>query len=201
MVRPPFLSMLMPAVVLAMVLAGCQSSPPPVPQFDDIRFLNKTPIRIEAAAIDLRDEYKPSFQPPQVEHIFPVTPARAMGNWARDRLLATDPSSPRRVRVTILEAGVKETHLKKTEGLQASFTTQQSERYDATASMRVDLVDARGFAERTVTGRAERTRSVPEDITPNDRDKMFYELTKQVMEDLDAELDRQIRANFVPYLP
>jgi hypothetical protein len=187
------------AALLLGLLGACQASPPSVPQFDDIRFTGR-PLKIEAAGLEVRDEYKPSFQPPQVEHLFPVTPARAAANWARDRLVPADPASQRRIRATILDAGVKETSLKKSEGLRATFTTEQSERYDARVEMRVDLVGARGFAERTVTARAERSRTVPENITPNDRDKVFYELTKQVMEALDVELERQLRDNFVPYL-
>jgi hypothetical protein len=181
-------------------VAGCASNSPPAPRFVDIRFTNEPPIPLQAAVVEVKDEYQPPFKPPNIEHTFPIPPARAATNWAQDRLKAADPSSRRRVRVTILDASVKEVDLSRTPGLRGAFTTDQAQRYDAVVALRVDLLNDRGFPERTASGRATRSRSVPENITPNDRDRVFYEMTEQLMQDLDQELERQIKSAFYPFV-
>ena len=180
------------------VLAACESAPPPRPTFPDIRFTDKPPLRIDAARLEIERVFRSTLQPPQVEHLFPVTPERAMENWARDRLQPA--GTTRQLRVRIVDASVKEVELPKTPGVRGAFTTDQAQRYDATGEMTIDLLGERGFAERTVSAKASRSRSVPEGITPNDREKAWYELTQALMADLDAELERQIRANFGFYL-
>jgi hypothetical protein len=181
----------------AFFLAACEAAPPP-PTFPDIRFTGKPPLRIDAAALDIERVFRPSLQAPQVEHLFPVAPERAMENWARDRLQPV--GTARRIRVRIIDASVKETELPKTAGVRGAFTTDQAQRYDASAEMTVDLMGERGFPERSVAAKASRSRTVPEGITPNDRERVWYELTEALMADLDAELERQIRANFGFYL-
>jgi hypothetical protein len=185
-------------LLATLALAACESGPPPRPTFPDIRFTDKPPLRIDARAIDIERQFRSTLQAPYVEHLFPVPPERAMENWARDRLQAT--GTTRRVRVRIIDAAVKETRLEPTPGVRGAFTTDQAERYDATAEMTLDLMGERGFAERSVAVKASRSRTVPEDITPNERERVWYELTQLLMADLDAELERQIRANFGFYL-
>jgi hypothetical protein len=181
-----------------LLLVACESGPPPRPTFPDIRFTGEPPLRIDAAGVDIVRVFRPSLQAPQVEHLFPVAPERAMENWALDRLQPVGTS--RRIRVRILDASVKEVELPRTTGVRGAFTTDQAQRYEAVAEMTVDLMSDRGFPERSVSAKATRSRSVPEDITPNDREKVWYELTQALMADLDAELERQIRANFGFYL-
>jgi hypothetical protein len=182
----------------ALLLVACESAPPQRPTFADIRFTDQPPIRIDAAGVDIERVFRSTLQAPYVEHLFPVTPERAMESWARDRLQAS--GTDRRVRVRIIDASVKEVELPRTTGISGAFTTDQAQRYDATAEMSVDLMNDRGFPERSVSAKASRSRSVPENITPNDRERAWYELTRALMADLDAELERQIRANFNFYV-
>ena len=181
------------AAAAALTLTACET-PPPRPTFADIHFTERPPMRIDAAAVDIERQFRPTLRPPNVEHLFPVSPERAMENWARDRLQATGTS--RRVRVRIVDASVREVELPRTGGVRGAFTTDQAQRYDATVEMSVDIMGERGFAERSVTAKAARSRSVPENITPNDRELAWYQLTKELMADLDVELERQIRSNF-----
>jgi hypothetical protein len=181
----------------ALLLVACESTPQR-PTFADIRFTDEPPIRIDAAGVDIERVFRSTLQAPFVEHLFPVTPERAMESWARDRLQAT--GTNRRVRVRIIDASVKEIELPRTTGISGAFTTDQAQRYDATAEMSVDLMSDRGFPERSVSAKASRSRSVAENITPNDRERVWYELTRALMADLDAELERQIRSNFGFYV-
>ena len=50
------------------------------------------------------------------------------------------------------------------------------------------------------SAKATRSQSVAEGITPNQRDQAWYVLTKDLMAELDRELERQMRANFTFYI-
>jgi hypothetical protein len=189
-------SALVAVPVLALIAVASCAPVATRPNFPDIRFTQEPKIRLDVAAVDVERVFRPTLHQPQVEHLFPVPPEIAAEAWAHDRLEAANPGSPRRVRVRILDASVKEVPLKRTEGLRGAFTTDQSERYDATIEMAVDILGERGFPERSVTAKAERSQSVKEGITPNEREQVWYELTRALMADIDRQLESEMRANF-----
>jgi hypothetical protein len=194
--RPRSLRPLLLAFALGGVLAACHT-PPPRPTYPDIRFTGETPIRLAVGAVDVRSDYKPTFQSPHVDHLFPVAPARAAENWAHDRLQAGGGAA--RARFTILDASVIETELPKKEGISAAFTKEASERYDATLAAKLEIVDERGLALRTVTAKVTRSQSVLEGITPNERDQSWYDMTKALAADFDQQMAAQVSANFAGY--
>jgi hypothetical protein len=189
------------AIALASLLAACEAAPPPRPVFPEIRFTDEPPLNLDVSRIDIEERFRPSFQEPNVEHLFPVPPAQAAVAWARDRLHATGgPNSPRRARVTIQDASVRETELPRTKGLTGAFTTQQAERYDGNVEVSVEILNERGFPERTASARVTRSQTVAENATPNDRERVWYDMTRAMMHDLDQQLEREMRANFGFYI-
>jgi len=79
------------AAALGVVLLAIAACVPPAtkPSFPDIRFTDQPKLRLDVAAIEVVDDYHPTFQAPNVDHLFPVPPQRAAENWAHDRLEAT----------------------------------------------------------------------------------------------------------------
>jgi hypothetical protein len=187
------------AVALVATAASCSSAPPPPPKFADIHFLALPPFKLDVSQIQVESRFQPTFQEPNVEHQFPVPPQRALENWAHDRLLAVGPSSGAVARFTIIDASVRESALPKKEGLTAVFTTQQAERYDGHVAVQLQIINQQGVAIRTATAEAAASRSVPEGITLNERDKTWYDMTRDLMADLDRQLQRQIDSAFPPY--
>ena len=185
-------------LVLAAGLAACSSEPPP-PRFPDIRFNRETPIRLDVARIDLVSRFQPSFAAPEVEHEFAVPPQRALENLCKDRFEAISPGSGRVARFTIDDASVDEIDLPLKEGIKGAFTTQQAQRYDGHVAVRIEIVDEQGTPVRTASAQASRSRSVDEDITPNQRDQVWYDMSRDLAQSLDQELERQIDASFYPY--
>jgi hypothetical protein len=185
------------AMALLTGLAACDTAPPR-PTYPDIRFTGAAPIRLAVNAVDVGGEYKPTFRPPHVEHLFPVPPAQAAENWAHDRLQAGGGSA--RARFTIQDASVIETELpKKSEGISGAFKKEATERYDATLRAKLDILDARGLPLRTVTVKVVRSQSVLEGITPNERDQTWYDMTKAIMADFDQQMSAEISANLGGY--
>jgi hypothetical protein len=181
---------------ILVVLAGC-STPPPRPIFPDIRYTGAAPIRLDVAAIDVRDDYQPPLRPPNVDHLFPVPPARAAENWARDRLRATGTRG--RAVFILRNASVIETELPQTPGITGALTTQPAQRYDVTLQATLQIVDAQGLPLRTANVTATRSQSVLEGITPNERDHAWYDMTNAVMQDFDRQMESEIRNNFGQY--
>src|SRR5258708_6106161 len=145
-----------------------------------------------------RQSASPTSAAPNDERLLRTAAGAAMGNWARDRLLAT--GTMRRARVRIVDASVKEIQLPRTKGLTGAFTTDQAQRYDATVEMSIDLLNNSGFPERTTSAKAARSQSDAEGTTPNQRDEAWYAMTKDLMAELDRELERQMRAHFTFYI-
>jgi predicted metal-dependent TIM-barrel fold hydrolase len=151
------------------------------------------------AAIDVRNDYQPSFRAPHVEHLFPVPPTRALETWAHDRLKAV--GSAGRARFTIKNAEVIEVELKKaSEGIRGALTTEPAQRYDMALEASLDVLDEHGLPLRTVTVKAARSQTVLEGITPNQREETWYAMTKSMMADFDRQMETEIRNNFGPYL-
>lgn len=178
-------------------LASCETSPPP-PVFADIRFTGLPPIALDVASIEVRAEFQPQFRPPDVEHLFPVSPERAVETWARDRLRAVGQQGT--ARFTVLDASVVETELPRTGGVRGEFTTQATERYDASLAGRLEILDARGFPVRTANVKVARTQSVLEGTTPNQRDQIWYDMTRALTTDFNEQMEAQIRGNFGYYV-
>ena len=188
---------LLSPIVAILMLAACESAPPR-PNFPDIHITGAPPIRLAVGGIDIRNDYKPSFQGPHVEHLFPIPPVHAMENWAHDRLVAAGGNA--RAVFIISDASVTETELKKKEeGITGALTNEPAQRYDATVEVTLSIVDERGMPVRTVNVKAFRSQTVLEGITPNDREQAWYDLTKTLMNDFDRQMSAEISAHFGGY--
>jgi len=186
-------------LLVASGLAACSSEPAP-PRFPDIRFSNDSPIRLDVARVELVSQFQPSFTPPEVEHEFPVPPQRALENLCKDRLQAIAPTSGRVARFTIVDASVRESELPRESGIKGTFTVQQAERYYGRVEIRLDVVDENGVVVRSATATATRDRSVAEDITLNDRDQVWYEMSQDLSHSADQVLEQYVDASFYPYV-
>lgn len=186
-------------LLLAGTAAACASPPPPA-RFPDLTYGHLGKFTFDVARIDLISEYKPTYQRPNIEHTFPVVPEQAMRRWAEDRLAVT--GRPGRVaRFVIQDAKVTETELPRSAGVRGAFTTDQTHRYDGALSAALEIREERGnFRAGTASAWASRSRTVAEGITINDREKVWFEIVEALMNDLNAEMERQIRANLGQFL-
>ena len=109
-------------------------------------------------------------------------------------------SSGRRAVFTIENAAVTESLLQRKSGIRGALTVDQSERYDAMLAIRLEIFDIAGRSVGVVEANAERSRSVPEDITLDAREKIWFSITESLANDLNAELDRAIPQFLGQYL-
>ncbi len=186
-------------LVLGVVALAACSSTPPAPQFPEITFTHLPPIRLEVARIDVVLEYAAPGVRPNVEQLFPVRPAAAAERWAHDRLRAVGGDGV--ARVVIKQATVVEVKLPRTTGLPGVFTTDQAWRYDGVLEVSVEVLGRTDGRHGSVSARAMRSRTAPENITLNERDRLWFGLTEALVNDINASLDRQIHAHFGVFMP
>lgn len=194
MSRSPALASILAVVFL---LTGCATEVQK-PGFSQISFAHLQPISLNVARIEVENRYVSPATRPNVEHEFPVSPAAVASNWGRDRLRAVGQSGV--ARVVVRRASVVEVSLKRTTGVTGAFTRDQSERYDAIIDMMVELRDADGNVRVTAESTAKRSRSVSENVSLIEREKIWFEMTETMMSDLNTALENQVRIHMKEWI-
>ena len=184
-------------VALLAALAACEV-PAPSARYPEITFAHLEPIKLDVARVEFVQEYVPPLAPPNVEHLFPVLPSAVARRWSDDRIEAA--GIARHARVVLVDAAVTETALDIRRGVRGLFWNEQSARYDAAVEVRIDILDDGGETLGQVRATARRSRTVPEDITLNQRDQVWFELTEALMTDLDAALESAIRRHLARFV-
>jgi len=185
------------ALLSVLALGACANSAAP-PALPEITFQHLGSFQLDVAQIEVLDEYVPPLKPPYVEHLFSTSPATVAARWGRDRLKAVGTS--RKARFIVRDASVSETLLEIEEGLEGALTTDQSERYQAQLSVVIDIVSEERGREAYVEASAVRARSVPEDATLNERQRLFHAMTEDLMADLNVALERNILEHLGKYV-
>ena len=177
-------------VALALAAAACQT-PPPQGGWPEITFGHRPVLRFDVAEVVVEQAYNAPLEAPHVAHDFPVPPATAAERWARDRLAAAGRSG--RLIYEVREASAVETPLEIRSGFEGLINIEQSERYDARLVVQVRIEDDGGLARASVDVTAERSITVPEDATLQEREEAWFRLTESLLRDFDAEMERRLR--------
>ena len=182
---------------VAVFVVGCATDVEK-PGFPQISFAHLQPITLNVARVEVENRYVSPAARPNVEHEFPVSPAAAALNWGRDRLRAAGAAGV--ARVLVRRASVVEVPLKRSQGVKGLFTRDQSERYDAVIDMMAEIRDEAGNVRVTVESTATRSRSVSENISLIEREKVWFEMTESMMTDLNKALENQIRIHMKDWI-
>jgi len=178
-----------------LLLAGCADGPP-VTQPPDMTFANLQPIEVNAAGIDVIDNYKPPLQDPNVEHTFRLPTYVATERLLRHQLVAV--GSTNTLRAIIEDASVIREELPQDKGFMSYFQQQPTERLKAKVLVRFELVDPK--APDIVLAHADviagRTKTLMEGISPADRDFAYFTLTNDLMDDVNDGLKSIVVGTF-----
>lgn len=188
-----------PAILLVggLSLAACELTPPR-PEYPPLSYSEQTPLRFDVAEVVIEQAYKPSSEAPNVELLFPLRPDQAAAGWAGDRLVAA--GSTRRLRFIVGNASVTETALETETGISGAVTIDQAERFDATLTVEIQVVENDGFVAGNATATVRRSVTLPEDASLNDREGTWYQLTKTLMDDMDRQLEEVLKKVFFRFL-
>lgn len=183
------LARIIAAFVGVLAVASC-ASPPPQQTFAEITWSHLPPYMFNVSKVDVVSAYRPSFKEPFVEHLFPTPPEKVVRRWVQDRIRADGPAGW--AKVTINDASVKETELHHPHDFSSHFTVEQGEKYEASIDVTVEIFGPRGYRDGFASAHAVRTQTVPEDATLNERERFWYDLTDGVMQDFNAEMEKNI---------
>lgn len=179
-----------------LLVAGCGLRNPSVADPGRIDFTRFGPIVLAAGSVEVMDLYHAPRVRPNVEHLAPEPPAIAVRRWTAERLVTTGGNGS--VRVTIRDASVLETELPRTTGVKGLFTTDQDRRYDCRIEVEVSARGNDGRFSGHASALASHSTTVAEDVLDAELGKVWAELVRRTMEQLNAELDRNIRTNLAP---
>lgn len=185
------------AAMLTLFVSACETQVER-PRYAAITFAHLEPIALDVASLRIVAAYQEPETPPNVEHEFPANPLETAKRWGQDRLNPVGQSGE--VVVTIEDASVVEVPLEKKSGITGVFTEDQSERYDAVIRMTITAEDTSRGISASTSSEARRGRTVSEDLTLNEREKIWYELTEALMRDLDARLEQSVRQHLTKFL-
>ena len=183
------------ALVVPLLLTGCET-PVPENNFPEISFTHEQPIRLDVATVTVKEPPPPAVGGKSIDYELPVSLRKTAARWARERLKPVGRTGE--AVVTVEQADVTEERLKKTGGIRGAFVTDQTERYRGVLRMSVAVTTPRGEAVARAQG--ERVRTVAEDATLADREKIWFEMTETLMRRVDKELDGQIRRHMSNYV-
>ena len=186
------------AVVLPLLAAAASCAlDAPGNRFEEISYSDLPAIGLDVGTIEIEQAYRGTGQAPHVELRFPVRPGDAARRWAEDRLAARGDRLT--FRYVVRQASAVETALPRTEGVTGLLTTDQSERYETHIIVDMQILDGRQV-KGTASAEARRSVTVPENITLSERERAWYKLTQDVMNDLNDQLETTIKSAFFPYI-
>jgi len=174
---------------VGLALAGCQTTPDPM--LPEITFQHLPPIKLNVARIEVVDGVKEPLAAPHVGHRFPTPPRTGLHTWARDRLQAAGTAGV--ARFVIIDADVTENRLKLKKGLKGAFTDEQSHRYDAKVSARLEVTGVANLRMAEARAGAERSQTIAESATVNQRERLWFDMVDGLMGDFNAAMEANIR--------
>lgn len=193
--RAPFRFATIP-LLLAGLLAACASEDLGN-RFPPITFQNLPDINLDVGDIQIEQAYETPARRPNVDHLFPVQPKNAAVQWAQDRLVARGDRLS--FRYIVRHASAVETELETTKGVKGLLTTDQAARYEVHIVIEMQVLDGRQL-QGTAKAEARRSTTVEEGISLAERERAWYRLTEETMDDLDRQLEETIRSAFFPYI-
>jgi len=178
--------------LVALALAACET-PVTVQRFPEITFAHLPALGLNVGRVEIVSSVQPTMQAVQATSQFPVPPDKAMRRWAEDRLVAKGVTNV--ARFTIVDATVTETPLAIEGGVAGVFKKEQSVRYEATVAGMIEVVDDQGFRRAFASSRVGRSKTLREDASLNERDRLRFDLIEALMKDFNTEMEQDIRTH------
>jgi hypothetical protein len=176
-------------VAMLALLGACASeyetfAPPP------LDFSDRQPVSLQVERVAIDSAYLPAGPSPAL----PLHPEEATRALLKQRLRALGGTD--RLQAVILDASVQEEALETTPGVRGFLTTEMEARLVGNLKVRVDRLDPTGAVVGSVTTAVTRSRGIPEGVGYAERQRIAYELVRDLVNDLDGGLMANLRESF-----
>lgn len=185
------------AVLMPAALISCAISSP-LPGVPDLTYSHMPPITIDVSRIEIINNHRSTHQWPHVEHNLPVPPLAAVKKWVADRMRAG--GTENRAQFIIEKAGVVAIPLPLNKGVTGLVINEQAVRYEAKLRVRLEISSSYGHKKSYVTAKAELNRTASEALTLLEKNEFFIQLTEDLMNMLNSELELNIIRHLKVYL-
>ena len=185
------------SIMVFMILAACQTN---ISQqkFPTMTFQNLSQIKLMVNNIKVISKIKIDLTPSNVAHKLPITPEKAIIQWARDCLSIA--GNKNTARMIIIDAKAREISLDLDEGLTGIFKNQQSHRFEAIIKARLEIMDDSNNLQAFVTGSAQKSITISEATSMSDRRQIWYNLIEKLMNKFNLVMQKNIKQNLQNYL-
>ena len=182
-------------LALAAVGAGSGCAAPTFePQ--PLLYSDRAPIPLAVDRVEVVDESGSARTP--FEQGLDIPPALAAKSLLQSRLNPVGGDG--RVRAVITEAAVERRELPMRTGLVGLFTIEPEAVLTGRLGVRIDVVAPEGLSVASITSATSLRRTVPENATDIERREIAYELVRDLVDQLDAGLESNIRQNLARYV-
>lgn len=164
-----------------------------------LQFANTTVLNVDATALELKLGDIPPREYPHVNYRSQVRFEDAAREWAGQHFKLTG-NSVNTLRITIQKGDIVEKLLPVKKGIKGWFTKDQSAEYLATLELEIAIVDPNGRVLTTASGKASTSRTVPEGTTDADKQQVWTGLIIATFDNLDTELQPQIRSVMAQFI-
>jgi hypothetical protein len=166
-------------LLLFAALNGCSSSPPPPPPvFAPLDYSYLPPIRLNISNITIQNDYVPDPSAATLIGQDPEAPANALMDMLPHRLVAD--GTPGNGTVTIENASIEPV----------------GDNYVGVMTVRLDVVSADGLKTGYTEASVSVTNTAPgSDASADDVKTALYNMTKQLMDSMNVQLQYQIQRN------
>ncbi|HEY1722172.1 MAG TPA: hypothetical protein VGG27_13075 [Magnetospirillaceae bacterium] len=185
-------------LAIGLGVAACANNLPVDSKFPPVSFADHKPYVFNVARVEIVPKFTSSSTSPHIEYSMPVSPENAFKRWVEDRIKPVGTTGV--LRVVINDASATDTPIQRDPDASQLFNTEQTSRIDMALNVSLQVLDERQFVKAEVTGQATRNRTLPEGIKLNERDKILYEMTVDLVKSLSDQLDPQISSTLMPYM-
>lgn len=177
------------SVCMLMGLSACAIAPrqyeeaPPVTETQyACNITPRSKIRLKAEKITYISNYMPLGRAPNVEHDLLVVPEQLIHKWAENRFVV-DGTADRQVRFFIKDAGITGRSI-----VTGSCFKQIMTEYTGRFEITVQFVDSEGRSPVETTLAVQRSEIVPTDLTQEEREHVWMQMTYDMLKSLSAKL-------------
>ena len=182
-------------LVVTAIVAACQ--PPPSYESEPLSFAALPPLVFDLSGIEVVERGSAPLAS-DIDHLFPTPPAVAARLWAEGRLRTSGDLGL--LRVTIEEASARITPLATNEDIEGLFTEEQAERLDVRLRVTIEAIDESGQVNGSATADARRSRTLPEGITLDERERLYDEVIRALLHDYNESQEKAVRQYLGLYL-
>lgn len=164
-----------------------------------LEFANKQVLSVDATSLELKIGEIPPREYPHVNYRSHVRFEDGAREWAGQHFKLTG-DSVNTLRITIRKGDIVEKLLPVKKGIKGWFTKDQSAEYEAALDLEIAIVNPNGQVLTSANGKASTTRTVPEGTTEADKQQVWTGLIIATFDNLDSELQPQLRNTMGQYI-